>query len=348
MEFTLKELANIIGGDIIGDEKISVVGISSLGEASPGEISFFADRRYEESLKKTEASAIMVSEVTDLFDGPQLVVPDTSLAYARVTSMFAPKLSRVPGVSDRAVVHETTGIGNNVSIYPLVYVGSGAAIGNDVTLFSGVFIGDRVKIGDNCGIYPNVTVMNDCIIGDGVIIHAGSVIGSDGFGFARDGHLNVKIPQMGIVQIDDNVELGANNCIDRAAFGKTWIKRGVKTDNMVHIGHNVTIGEDTIIVAQTVFAGSAEVGREVVIGGQVAVSDHVSIGDRVMIGSQSGVPKSIPEGEIVSGTPVMPHRLWLKTRGLITRLPQLYRRFRGLEKKIRELETRLGKQESGE
>jgi UDP-3-O-[3-hydroxymyristoyl] glucosamine N-acyltransferase len=220
----------------------------------------------------------------------------------------------------------------------MVYVGEGVVIGNDVTLFPGVFIGDRVKIGDKTRVYPNVTILHGCIIGKEVIIHAGSVIGSDGFGFVRDGSVNVKIPQIGFVQIDDQVEIGANNTIDRAAMGKTWIKRGVKTDNLVQVAHNVVIGEDTVIVAQTALGGSAQIGKGVIIGGQVAVSDHVKVEDGAMIGSQSGVPKSISKGQIVSGTPAMPHRLWLKTRGLIPRLPQFTERLRSLERKVAGLE----------
>ena len=341
MAFTLKEISDSIGGEIVGDDQIIITGINSLDEASHGEISFFTDPRFKESVKKTKASALLVPRVNDLYQGPQVVVPNTALAYARAASLFTTPTPKFPGLSQKAVIHESSKIGDNVSIYPLVYVGEGAVIGNEVTLFPGVFVGDRVKIGNKTVIYPNVTIMHDCIIGNEVIIHGGSVIGSDGFGFVRDGAINIKIPQNGIVQIDDNVEIGANNTVDRAALGKTWIKRGVKTDNLVQVGHNVVIGEDTIIVAQAALAGSVHIGREVVIGGQVAISDHVKIEDRVMIGSQSGVPKSITKGQIVSGTPAMPHRLWLKTRGLITRLPRFNDRLRDIEKKVDRLETLL-------
>ena len=211
----------------------------------------------------------------------------------------------------------------------------------NLPLFAGVFIGNRVKIGKRTVVYPNVTILEDCLIGKDVIIHAGTVIGSDGFGFVRDGTNAVKIPQIGIVQIDDNVEIGANNCIDRSALGRTWIKSGVKTDNLVQVAHNVVIGEGTLIVAQAGISGSVSVGRQVIIGGQVGISDHVDIGDRVMIGSQSGIAKSISSGEVVSGTPGMPHRLWLKTSGLIARLPRFNERLRRLEKKAEELEKRL-------
>jgi UDP-3-O-[3-hydroxymyristoyl] glucosamine N-acyltransferase len=341
VKIPLKELARAVGGTVIGDDSLVIKGINSLDAACDGEISFFADRRYRDSLSETGASAIMVSERTDLFDGPQVVVPDAELAYARAAGIFSSPIPRWPGVSSQAFVHENCRMGGNVSVYPGVYVGSDTIMGDDVILFPGVYVGDRVHIGDRTVVYPNVTILQDCLIGKDVIVHAGTVIGSDGFGFARDGAASVKIPQLGAVQIDDRVEIGANNCIDRAALGRTWIKSGVKTDNLVQVGHNVVIGEDTLIVAQTGISGSVKVGRQVVLGGQVGISDHLEIGDRVMIGSQSGVAKSIPPGEIVSGTPTMPHRLWLKTSGLIMRLPKLFERLRNLEKRLDGIEKRL-------
>jgi len=333
LEIPLKKIAQAVGGKIIGDDRLGITGIDSLDSAGPGSISFFADRRYKESLSKTNASAIMVREQTELYEGPQVVVPNPELAYVRVACLFARPVPRFNGISDRASIHESSRMGNNVSVYPYVYIGEDAVIGDDVVLFAGVFIGDRVKIGNRTVVYPNVSVFEDCVIGNNVIIHAGTVIGSDGFGFVQDGTTSVKIPQIGIVQIDDNVEIGANNCIDRAALGKTWIGKGVKTDNLVQVAHNVVIGEDTIVVAQAAIAGSVRIGRQVIIGGQVAISDHVEIGDRVMIGSKSGIAKSVSSGEVVSGTPSMPHRLWLKTSGLIKRLPLFNERLKHLEKK---------------
>ena len=341
MKLSLKKIASLVGGNVIGNDSFIIEGINSLDAAAQGEISFFADRKYKESLRKTKASAIIVSEENLLFKGPQVVVSNPALAYAKVASIFAPPVPRYPGISEQAVLHDSTRIGKDVSIYPLVYVGEEALIGDNVIMFPGVFIGDRVKIGNGTIIYPNVTILHDCQIGKNVIINAGTVIGSDGFGFVRDGPVSVKIPQIGMVQIDDDVEIGANSCIDRAASGKTWIKRGVKTDNFVHVAHNVIIGEDTIVVAQVAISGSVHIGRQVIIGGQVGISDHVEIGDRVMIGSQSGVPKSIPSGEVVSGTPAMPHRLWLKTSGIIKRLPQFNEHLRDLEKRVAELEKNL-------
>jgi UDP-3-O-[3-hydroxymyristoyl] glucosamine N-acyltransferase len=242
-----------------------------------------------------------------------VVVSNAELAFAVATRLFAPPVPRYSGISDQAFIHENSRIGKGVSIYPMAYVGKDAVIGDETILFSGAFIGDRVKVGNRAVIYPNVTILQDCLIGNDVIIHAGTVIGSDGFGYVRDGSKSVKIPQIGIVQIDDHVEIGANNCIDRAALGKTWLKRGVKTDNLVQVAHNVIIG-------------------------QVGIVDHMEVGDRAVVGPRAGVAKPILPGEVMSGTPAMPHRLWLKTSVLIRQLPQLNKRLRDLEKKIEELE----------
>jgi UDP-3-O-[3-hydroxymyristoyl] glucosamine N-acyltransferase len=336
----LREIADLVGGEVVGDGGVTITGVNSLSEASKGQISFFADRRYKEYLEKTRASALLVSSVIDSYTGPQVVVPNPTLAYAKVAGFFAPSLTRVSGISDKAVVHKSSRIGADVSIHPMVYVGEEVDIGDHTTLYPGVYVGDRVRIGSKTIIHPNVSILYNCVIGNEVTIHAGTVIGSDGFGYVRNGSVHVKIPQIGYVQIDDQVEIGANNAIDRAALGKTWIKRGVKTDNLVHVAHNVVIGEDTIILALATISGSVDIGREVIIAGQAGIVDHVKIEDRAVIGSRSGVVKTVSAGEVVSGFPNMPHQLWLRTRKLISRLPALNDRVRELEKRLEVLENR--------
>ena len=343
-ELSLERIAESINGRIYGDAKLLIRGINSLSSAQKGEISFFTGGRLRDHVKTTKASALIVKELSNLFDGPQLIVPDPYLAYAKVASIFEPPVPRYDGVSDKAVIGDNVDIGNNVSIYPFVYVGHGASIGSDVILFPGVFIGDRVKVDDGTVIYPNAAIMSDCIIGKRVIIHGGAIIGSDGFGFAKEGDRNVKIPQTGVVQIEDEVEIGANTTIDRAALGKTIIRKGVKADNLVQIGHNVVVGEHTVIVAQVGIAGSTKIGNNVVIGGQVGFTEHLVIGDRVMIGGKSGITHSLQAGEIVSGIPAMPHRLWLKTRGYIKKLPLYSERLKELERKVKELEKQLNRE----
>jgi UDP-3-O-[3-hydroxymyristoyl] glucosamine N-acyltransferase len=339
LEFTLKEIAERVSGEVSGNDEVRITGINSLEKATEGEISFFTSSRYREQVTKTKASALLVSHRLESFAGPQVRVPNPSLAYARVAALFALPVPRHSGISDKAYIGEDALVGKDVSVYPFVHVGEHAQIGDEAILFPGVFVGNRAKVGDRTILFPNVTVMHDCIIGKDVVIHPGCVIGADGFGFIREGSSNIKIPQLGIVQIDDHVEIGANSCIDRAALGKTWIMSGVKTDNLVQIAHNVVIGEATVIVAQAAIGGSVQVGKHVVIGGQAAVGDHLEISDGVMIGSQAGVPKSVSQGQVVSGSPAMPHRLWLKTSSLITRLPEFFARLRALEKKLLDLEN---------
>jgi UDP-3-O-[3-hydroxymyristoyl] glucosamine N-acyltransferase len=344
LELTLRHIADSLGGSVEGDDSVDIKGISPLASAKEGEISFLADPRVRDQLRVTRASAVIVKALTDLFAGPQVIVPDPYLAYARVAALFAPPPARFEGVSERAVIGEGVLLGKGVSVYPFVYVGREAMIGDGVILFPGVYIGDGVRIGAGTVIYPNVSVLPNCIIGRNVIIHAGSVIGSDGFGYARDGDVSVKIPQTGIVEIGDEVEVGANTAIDRASFEKTVIETGVKTDNLVQIGHNVVVGKHTIIVAQAGIAGSTRIGKNVIIGPQAGVIDHLEIGDRAMVVGGSGVVKSIPAGAVVSGFPTMPHRLWLKTREHIRRLPDYFERLKELEKRIGELEQQ-GKKE---
>lgn len=343
MKFKLKEIANIINGNIKGDGDIVITGVNSIDAAGPGDISFFADNRYKDLVPKTKASAIIVKEETELFNGPQIIVSNPLLGFAKIAQLFSPPIPAYPGISDKAIIGRDVVIGKNISIYPFVYIGDRVVIEDNVNIFPGTFIGNDVKIGKNTVIYPNVTILDGTVIGKNVIIHSGTVIGSDGFGFVKDGSRSIKIPQRGIVQIDDDVEIGANNCIDRATMGKTWIKRGVKTDNMVHIAHNVIVGEDTIIIAQAGISGSVRIGNEVVIGGQVGIVDHINIGDKAMIGPQSGVAKSIPESGIFSGTPAMPHKLFLKTSVLIPKLPEMNKKIIDMEKKIKELEKKMEK-----
>ncbi len=340
LELSLKEIAREVGGELVGDEATIITGVNSLLDADSGDLSFFVDKRLRKELETSRASAIIVSEKNDLFTGPQIIASNAALAFALASGLFAPTLSSYSGISKQAVVHESSRIGQDVSIYPTAYVGKDVEIGDGTILFPGVFIGDRVRIGKGTLVFPNVTILQDCIIGNNVILYSGAVIGSDGFGYVKDGSKSVKIPQIGIVRIDDDVEVGANSCIDRAALGRTWLKRGVKIDNMVQVAHNVVIGEDTVVVSQVGISGSVTLGREVILGGQVGLADHIEIGDHTIIGSQSGVPKSVPPGEILFGSPAMPYRLWLKSSGLIKKLPQINDRIRALEKKIEELEKK--------
>ncbi len=337
MTHTLGEIAELVGGRVVGDEGFVVSGIRSLNEATAQDISFFMDRRYSDQLQRTGAGALIVAEALTSFSGHQVVVDRPDLAYAQTAGLFAPPRGSFKGIHPHAFIHDTSRIGRDVTIHPGVYIGEEAVVGDRVVLYPGVFIGARVLVGEDTVIHPNVSILHDCSVGKKVILHAGTVVGADGFGFLQDNGRSVKVPHIGSVRIDDRVEIGANCTIDRAALGTTWVKADVKTDNLVQIAHNVVVGEGTLIVAQTGISGSTEIGRGVVIGGQVGIGDHLKVGDCAMIGSQSGVAKSLEAGAVVSGTPAVPHRLWLRTSRLLTRLPLLSKRVRGLEKKVEEL-----------
>lgn len=340
MRLSLGEIAELVKGKVIGNEQLQITGINSLDKAKEGDISFFYDARYSDQANDTQASALVVSRELENFSGSQITVTNPRLAYALLAGLFTPPVSRFNGISDKAFLHETASTGKNVSIYPMVYVGKDAVIGDDVILFPGVFIGDRVKIGNNSLLYANVSVMQDTTIGANVIIHPGTVIGADGFGYVPDEKGNVKIPQLGNVQIDDDVEIGANSTIDRAAHGTTHIKRGVKIDNLVQVAHNVVIGENSIVVALSGISGSVHVGKNVIIGGQVGIKDHIQIGDRAQVGSAAGVHKSLDEGEAVLGNPALPPRLWIRTRALIERLPDMNKRIGEMEKRLKKMEKK--------
>jgi len=338
MSFSLEKIADIVKGRVIGDPNIVIQGINSLEHATESDISFYFSPKYKALLKVTRAAAILTKERIEYFPGPQVLVDDPKRAYVELAALFATPVPRYPGISSEAQVHESAIIGDGVSIYPFVYIGEEAKIGNETILFPGVYVGKGVSIGSKTVIYPNVTILENTVIGSEVIIHSGTVIGSDGFGFVQQEKASIKIPQLGNVRIEDKVEIGANCCIDRATFGSTVIGRGVKTDNLVQIAHNVIIGENTIIVAQAGISGSVTIGKQVLIGGQVGIADHLEIGDRAMIASQSGVAKSIDAGQIVSGTPALPHRRWLRAMGIVGKLPELSDRIRRLEKKVATLE----------
>ena len=340
---TLKELRALVGGEIIGDESLAISGISSLDDAGEGEITFIAKPAYLAKAGTTKASAIIVSQKIEASGKSLLITPNPYLAYAQIATLFHRPSDRPPGIDRSAVIGKDTRVGNDVSIHPLVVLGNRVTLGDRVVIYPHTFVGDDCFIDEGTVLYSNVSVRERCRIGKRVIIHAGSVIGSDGFGFAPEGTRYHKIPQVGTVQIDDDVEIGAGNTIDRGALGRTWIKRGVKTDNLVHIAHNVVVGEDTLLVAQVGISGSTVIGNHVTLAGQVGVVGHVEIGDNVMVGAQTGISGSVPANSIVSGYPHMPHREWLKASRCFPLLPQMRKTLRALEERILKLEEMLNK-----
>jgi UDP-3-O-[3-hydroxymyristoyl] glucosamine N-acyltransferase len=259
-----------------------------------------------------------------------------------VVALFHPSVPPPSGISNLSATGNDLQTGDRVFIGPFATVGNRVTIGSDSIIQHGVFIGDGVSIGEQVVVHPNVSIMNGCRIGNRVTIHPGTVIGSDGYGFVQDSGRHHKIPQIGIVQIDDDVEIGACNTIDRATFGRTWIQRGVKTDNLVHIAHNVVVGEDSLIVAQVGIAGSTRIGHHAIIAVQAGISGHLTIGSHVTVGPMTGVGKSISDGEVVSsGSPSMPHRTWLRVQRVIPALPEMKKKIAALEKQITDLEKRI-------
>src|SRR2546430_1225619 len=296
--FTLEELTAVADGELLGDPMLKITGAASLSEAALGEISFFTDRKYIGLLRKTRASAIFVPlDFAEPINAAQIRVSNPTKSFEKALLKFAPKpITFTPGIHPSAVVDPSVQLGDRVSIQPLAVIEAGAKIGDDTIIGAGSYVGHETIIGSACHIYPHVTIRERSRIGSRVIIHSGVVIGADGFGFEMIDGRHQKIQQLGIVQIDDDVEIGANTTVDRARFGRTWVQQGVKIDNLVQIAHNVVIGNNTVIAAQTGIAGSVRIGQRVLIGGQVGIVGHIEIGDNTAIGAQSGISKNISGG----------------------------------------------------
>ncbi len=339
MEKPLSELARIVGGEVSGDGSILIRGVAGIDEAVEGEITFIANPKYLKKSETTRASAIICAPDVSVLSKPLIKAANPYLAYAKIVGVFHPAQTEPGTIDEKAVIGTGVRIGKNVTVYPFVYIGDGCVIEDGVTIYPHCFLGNDVSIGEGTRIYPNVTIRERCRIGRRVIIHPGTVIGSDGFGFAKDRASYYKIPQVGMVQIDDDVEIGAGNTIDRAAMGKTWIQRGVKTDNQVHIAHNVIIGEDTIVVAQVGISGSTRIGKRVTLAGQAGIVGHISIGDDAIVGAKTGVTGNIEAGKVVSGYPHMPHRDWLKSSRTIPKIPEMRMTIKKLEGRVQELEN---------
>jgi len=323
------------GGELIGDPTLKITGAASLAEATSGEISFFVNRKYVGLLCKTRASAVFVPpEFAEQITAAQIRVSNPAKAFEQVVLKLAPKpIGFAPGVHPTAIVDPGAQLGERVSIQPHAVIEAGAKIGDDTIIGAGTYIGHETVIGAACLIYPRVTIRERTRIGSRVIIHSGAVIGADGFGFETVDGRHEKIQQLGIVQIDDDVEIGANTTIDRARFGRTWIQQGVKIDNLVQVAHNVVVGKNSVIVAQTGISGSTRVGERVMMGGQVGIVGHLEIGDGTAIGAQSGLSKSTPGGAWF-GSPAVPLEEAKRQIAWIHRLGKLFERVKQIEKKL--------------
>ncbi|GBE36678.1 UDP-3-O-(3-hydroxymyristoyl)glucosamine N-acyltransferase [bacterium BMS3Bbin07] len=335
----LSELAAKIDAKPLFDADIEIEGVGGIDSVKQGYLTFLTSSKLIPQLRASAAAAVIVKEPVPEIDIPQIAAENPLLAFARALEVFYVQPHRPEGVMPGAVVSDSVRLGMDVTVYPMSFLSEGVTVGDRTVVYSGVFVGKGSSIGEDCIVHPNVTIREGVMLGSRVIIHSGAVIGSDGFGYVFSDGRHRKIPQVGGVIIEDDVEIGASVTIDKATTGNTIIGEGTKIDNLVQVGHNVSIGKHCIIVAQVGIGGSTEIGNYVTLAGQVGVSDHVQIEDGCIVGAMSGVIGRLQKGTY-SGIPVMPHFKWLRVRALYERLPEL-------QKKIRELEEKIGSAEKG-
>jgi UDP-3-O-[3-hydroxymyristoyl] glucosamine N-acyltransferase len=344
----LGELATHVGGELLGDAELLIHGLNGLAEAKPGEASFYGNTKYRRQYETTQASAVLVGSGMPTRDGVALIrVPNPHLAFAQLLRLFQEPEQLTAGVSPHAHVHPRAYVHREATVMAGATVEQGASVGARSVLYPGSYVGSGARIGEDCRLYPNVTVAERCQVGSRVILHASCVVGADGFGFAFNpegahGPEHYKIPQTGIVRIEDDVEVGACTCIDRATIGETVIGRGTKIDNLVQIAHNVKVGPLSLICAQAGVSGSAELGMGVVLAGQVGVVGHIRVGDMAKVGAQSGVAHDVEDGQVVSGSPAMPHREWLRASAAQGQLGDLVKEVRALRRRVEQLEKEKG------
>lgn len=333
----LKDIAAAIDGRLSGNGETDISGVAAIGEAQAGDIAFLFSQSYEKYLPSCRASAVVVgAEVAeDLLAGKDfIVVKDPALAQARVGALFERPVQARKGVDPRSHVAPSAVVSEEAAVFPYVYISDGAIVEKDVVIFPFCFLGRDVRVGEGTILHPHVSVYERTIIGKRVRVHSGAVLGCDGFGYVWDGKGHSKIPQLGLLEIEDDVEIGANSCIDRASLHKTVIGRGTKIDNLVQVAHNVTIGENSILVAQVGIAGSTSLGKNVILAGKVGVADHVAIGDNVRAAGGAGITKSVKSNSTVGGNPHMAQRDWLRMQSYLRRLPDLFEKMRRIEAKL--------------
>jgi UDP-3-O-[3-hydroxymyristoyl] glucosamine N-acyltransferase len=342
----LGELATHVGGELAGDAGLLISGLNGLAEAAPGELSFYGNPRYRRQYEATQASAVLVGPDAEPREGVSLVrVANPHLAFARLSSLFHPRPSYTAGVRPGAHVHAEARVHPEATVMAGATVEKNATVGARAVLYPGAYVGEGAGIGEDSLLYPNVTVREHCQVGARVILHASCVVGADGFGFAfnpegESGPEHYKVPQAGIVRIEDDVEVGACTTIDRATIGETVIGRGSKIDNLVQIAHNVKVGPLSLICAQAGVSGSAELGMGVVLAGQVGVVGHIRVGDMAKVGAQSGVAHDVEDGQVVSGSPAVPHREWLRSSAALGQLGDLLKEVRTLRRRVELLEKK--------
>lgn len=345
MEFTAEMIAGFLGGQVVGNKEAKVHTVSSIEEGKPGALTYLTNRKYEQYLYTTQASIILVdSDFTpsEPVSATLIKVENAGACVLKLLEMYQAAKPRKTGISPRASISEQAIVGKNCYVGDFAVIEAGVRIGDNCLIYPQTYIGDGVTIGEGTTLYPGVTIYEGCKIGNRCTLHAGAVIGADGFGFAPNAQGGFdKIPQLGNVLIEDDVEVGANTCIDRAKTDSTIIRRGVKLDNLIQIGHNVQIGENTVSSAQTGIAGTSKVGRNCFIAGQVGIADHVTIGDRVKLGSKSGIDNDVADGEVRMGYPALPGIKFHRAQAVFKNLPDLAYRVNQMEIDINILKNKL-------
>jgi UDP-3-O-[3-hydroxymyristoyl] glucosamine N-acyltransferase len=344
----LGELAGLVGAKVENDRKLLIRGVAALEDAGPDQIAFFHNTKYRKAFAATRAGAVVVQpKDAQLADRPKkailLVSDNPYLAFGKLSRLFNEPPAARPGRHPTAVIEPSAKVHPEAQIGPLTYVGNGASIGARTILHPGAIVEAEARVGDDCLLYPCTVVREGCVLGNRVILQPGAIVGSDGFGFAFDpeGPAHTKVPQVGIVRVEDDVEIGAGSCIDRATLGETVIGRGTKIDNLVQVAHNVQLGAHCLVCAQAGISGSSKLGTGVVLAGQVGVVGHLEIGDGARIGAGSGVAHDVPAGETQSGSPAIPHAAWLHSVAAFPRLPELLKEQRALRQRVEKLEKLL-------
>jgi UDP-3-O-[3-hydroxymyristoyl] glucosamine N-acyltransferase len=339
----LRELATRLGCEFTGIGEVEIRDVAGIAEAGPGDLTFLANRRYASQLATTKAAAVVLSPGQEA-PLPCLLSDNPYLTFARAVALLRPAPRTAPGIDPSAHVDPTAELGEDVHLGPLAVVGPGVRVGARTVVHPHVVLSEGVEVGEDCILHSGVQIRERCRLGHRVVVQNGAVIGADGFGFARDHEgRHHKFPQVGIVVIEDDVEIGALSAIDRAALGETRIGRGCKLDNLVQVGHSVTVGEDTLLAGQVGIAGSTGIGRRVTLAGQVGVAGHLTIGDGVVATAQTGIPSSVAAGAVVSGYPALENRAWLRSSAVFVKLPELQKRLRELERRLQTLAERLEK-----
>lgn len=340
MEFSAKQIAQFVQGVIEGDENATVNTFAKIEDGKPGAISFLSNPKYTHYIYDTESSIVLVDKSVELEKPTKATLIKVDNAYecvAKLLQLYESMKPKKTGIDSLAFISPSAKIGENVYIGAFAYIGDNVVIGDGCQIYPNVVICENAKVGNDCLFYPNVTIYHDCHVGNRVTLHAGSVVGSDGFGFAPSENGYDKIPQIGIVTIEDDVEIGANTCIDRSTMGSTFVRKGVKLDNLVQIAHNTDIGANTVMSAQVGIAGSTKVGQWCMFGGQVGIAGHITIGNKVFLGAQSGVPSSLKDNQTLIGTPPMEKLPYFKSQAIFQRLPDLYKQIQKLQKEVDEL-----------